>query len=423
MISWAENDQPHGIIIDGTIGSKNYKELQGPNYQIHAEFGEIKGNNLFHSFQTFNVHNSEQATFYGPDNIQNIISRVTGSEHSWIDGGIQSMIPDADVFLFNPNGVVFGPNVHLDVQGSFHVSTCDTIGFSDQTEFKSTTTSSVLTSASPVSFGFIDNNFAQIHIQGKGHTFAQSEHDLQPSLALKNGKTLSLIAGEIVLGDGTVNAANNDPLGTIISDKGRVNIVSVASTGEVIFQNDGLDVSSFEKMGNITLSDHSIISASSGQIYIYGDHLKMKTSFINAGQYRSGDNTIEGFAGGRIDIHVKQLSMLDGSGIYIETYSTKNSGDINIHAENIILKGSYNDHKLCKITTSSVSPEVMDAFDSTNEPDISITNDQPFGNAGNINIYTGNLSLSDGASIKASAFSNGNGGNILINETETVDIK
>ena len=422
LISWAEHYQPHGIIIDGTIGSKNYAELQGPDYKVLSEYGEIKGNNLFHSFQTFNVHNNEQATFYGPNNIQNIISRVTGSEHSWLDGSIQSMIPEANFFLFNPNGVVFGPNVHLDIQGSFHVSTCDNIGFSDQTKFKSTSNSPVLTSALPVSFGFIDNKFAQIHIHGKGYTIAKSEHDLQPSLVLKNGKTLSLIAGDIVLDDGTVDAAKNDPHGTIISDKGRVNIASVASTGEVIFQNDGLDVSSFEKMGNIILSDHSIISSSSGQIYIYGNHLEMKTSYINAGQYRSGENTIEGFAGGSIDIHVKQLSILDGSGIFIETYSTKNSGDINIYAENIILKGSYNEDKLCKISTSSVSPDIIDAFDSTDKPNISITNDQTFGNAGNINIYTENLSLADGATIKASAFSNGDGGQIKIDASETVDI-
>ena len=110
-IAWTDNHHPHGIIIDGTIGSKQVQELQGLDYQVLAEHGEIKGNNLFHSFQTFNIHKNEQATFYGPDNIQTIISRVTGNEHSWIDGKIQSFIPDADIFLLNPNGIFFGPNV------------------------------------------------------------------------------------------------------------------------------------------------------------------------------------------------------------------------------------------------------------------------------------------------------------------------
>jgi len=101
-IAWADNHHPNGIIIDGTIGSKQFQELQGPDYQILAKHGEIKGNNLFHSFQTFNIHKNEQVTFYGPDNIQNIISRVTGNEHSWIDGRIQSFIPDADFFFVEP---------------------------------------------------------------------------------------------------------------------------------------------------------------------------------------------------------------------------------------------------------------------------------------------------------------------------------
>ena len=421
-IGWTDSPHPHGIVIDGTIGSKQFKKLDGPDYQILAEHGEIKGNNLFHSFQTFNVHNNEQATFYGPDNIQNIISRVTGDTHSWIDGSIQSIIPDADFFLFNPNGVFFGPNVSLDVQGSFHVSTCDYIGFSDQAKFQTNTKNPIFTSAPPISFGFIDNNFTQIHIQGKGKTVPQAEYDLWPSLEVKNGQTISLIAGDIEIIDGTIDSVRDFPIGTIVADNGRVNIASVASTGEVIIQTDGLDVSYFEKMGNITLSNHSIISASSGQISIYGDHFKMNTSYINAGQYTSEDKTVKGFAGGRINIHVKQLSILDGSGIYIETYSSENSGDISIHAESIHLKGSSN-KGVSKISTSSISIDIKDSIEIKNKSDISITQGQTFGNAGNINIFTGNLFLSEGASIYANALSSGNGGKISINATDTVIIR
>jgi len=420
-MAWADNQHPHGIVIDGTIGSKEMKALQGPDYHIFAEHGEIKGNNLFHSFQTFNVHNNEEAIFYGPDNIQNIISRVTGDAYSWIDGGIQSMMPDADFFLFNPNGVVFGPNVFLDVQGSFHVSTCEYIGFSDQSKYEITTNSPLLTASSPVSFGFVDSNFAQIHIQGKGKTIPP-EYGLWPSLYVKNDHTLSLIAGNIVLIDGTVSSSNDFPVGTIVSDNGRINIASVASSGEVIFQTDGLDVSSFEKMGDITLSDYSVISASSGQVYIYGNHLKMNTGLINAGQYTSDNSTVSGFAGGRIDIHVKQLSLLDGSGIFIETFSNDNSGDINIHAESILLKGSFDDD-ISTISTNSISLGLIDAMEQKNEYVSSIDNEPKYGNAGNINIFTGNLLLSDGGKIEANAFSRGNGGTISINASETVDIR
>jgi filamentous hemagglutinin family protein len=420
-IAWSDNSHPHGIIIDGTIGSKEVKALLGPNYSIQAELGEIKGNNLFHSFQTFNVHNNERAIFNGPDNIHHIISRVTGNDYSWIDGGIQSMIPDADIFLFNPNGIFVGPNAFLDVQGSFHVSTCEYIGFADHTRYETTSTRSLLTSASPVAFGFVDSNFSPIHIQGKGVTVPSPDHDLLPSLYVKNDHTISLIAGNIALIDGTIDAVKKFPVGTILSENGRVNIASVASTGEVLFRPDGLDVASFEKMGDIQLSSHSVVSASSGQIYIYGNHLNMETSYINAGQYSSDGHTIEGFSGGSIDIHVNQLSILDGSGIFIETFSTEDSGDISIHAENILLKGCFDDEN-SSISTSSISFEIINHLELNNKAAIPPSNEKTYGNAGNINIYTGNLHLSDGATIEANAFSRGNGGTISIKASDTINI-
>jgi filamentous hemagglutinin family protein len=421
-IAWSDNSHPHGIIIDGTMGSKEVKALEGPDYHIPAERGEIKGNNLFHSFQTFNVHNNEHAIFYGPDNVHHIISRVTGSDYSWIDGGIQSMMPEADIFLFNPNGIFLGPNAFLDIQGSFHVSTCEYIGFADHTKYETTSTRPLLTAASPVSFGFVDSNYSPIHIQGKGVTAPLPEHELLPSLYVNDDHTISLIAGDIVLIDGTIDAVKNFPVGTILSDNGRVNIASVASTGEVFFQADGLDVSSFEKMGDIRLSSHSVVSASSGQVYIYGNHLKMETSYINAGQYSSDGHTIEGFAGGSIDIHVNQLSILDGSGIIIETFGTENSGDISIHAENILMKGNC-EVENSKISTSSISLEILDKLEQNHKTAIPAANEKKYGNAGNINIYTGNLYLSDGSTIEANVFSRGNGGTISIKATDTIDIR
>jgi filamentous hemagglutinin family protein len=415
--AWADNNHPHGIIVDGTIGAKEMKTLQGPEYHIDSELGGIKGNNLFHSFKTFNVHNNEQAIFYGPDTIQNVISRVTGSEYSWIDGTIQSMIPDADFFFFNPNGVAFGPNAHLDLQGSFHVSTCDYMGFIDQTTYDASTDHPLLTTSSPYLFGFIDNDFGQISIQGKGKVMPISDNSLLPSLHVKNGQILSLISGNIVLDEGTVDSTTDFPAGTLVSDNGQINIASVASTGEVYLQFDGVDVSTFEKLGDITLSDYSVISASSGQVDVYGNHLKMNTSYINAGQYVKDGDTVEGFAGGRIDIHVKRLSLLDGSGIFIETFSSENSGDIAIFADIVELQGRYDDIA-SSISTSSINLDLIDNLDPNNTSDIDLA-----GNAGNIHIYTERLFLADGANIEANAFSQGLGGRIYIDATDTIDLR
>jgi filamentous hemagglutinin family protein len=115
------------IATDGSVGPRI--ELNGPEFDIGAEFGRQAGRNLFHSFDRFSLSTGERATFSGPDQIRNVISRVTGGERSDIDGTIRSTIEGADFYFINPAGVLFGPNARLDVKGSFHVSTADELRF------------------------------------------------------------------------------------------------------------------------------------------------------------------------------------------------------------------------------------------------------------------------------------------------------
>ena len=42
------------ITLDGSLGPKG--PLTGPDYTIDAKVGQLRGNNLFHSFGQFNVH-------------------------------------------------------------------------------------------------------------------------------------------------------------------------------------------------------------------------------------------------------------------------------------------------------------------------------------------------------------------------------
>jgi filamentous hemagglutinin family protein len=111
------------IVVDSKFGSPG--PLTGPNFSIPADLGRIHGNNLFHSFSQFNVNAGESATFTGPGNINNILARVTGGNASLIDGTLRSEIAGANLFLINPNGVVFGPNAVVDVSGSFAATTAN----------------------------------------------------------------------------------------------------------------------------------------------------------------------------------------------------------------------------------------------------------------------------------------------------------
>ncbi|NJL60069.1 MAG: filamentous hemagglutinin N-terminal domain-containing protein [Desulfobacteraceae bacterium] len=60
---YADGTHPIGIKLDGTVGTAGKIDLQGPDYQIRAELGKQVGSNLIHSFEQFNIHASESATF------------------------------------------------------------------------------------------------------------------------------------------------------------------------------------------------------------------------------------------------------------------------------------------------------------------------------------------------------------------------
>ena len=387
-----------GIIVDHPSGSN--QTLIGPAYQIHAELGKTKGTNLFHSFYQFNVHEGEKAVFHASDQITSIISRVTGPDHSWIDGGIQSTASNADIYFFNPNGIVFGPNAWLDIPQSFHVSTCDYMTFTDQLAFDATHSSPILSSAPPESFGFIDADIAPILISGKGHVDADNQNNLSPILYLSDSQTLSLIAGDIIMDNGTFNIAKGFPVPLLDANQGQINIISLASAGAVKLLPDHLDISSFDQLGNIQISQHSAISASSGKILIHANELQMNESYINAGQYTEDFVHVGGFAGGNIDIQVNELRLWNGSGIFLETFGKDSGGDINIFAQNIYMGGDddSDNKERSIITTNSI---MLDESLS-----------QQSGDAGNIYLNAHNLYLSHGARIEANSLSNGNGGKI-----------
>ncbi|MFM7407512.1 MAG: filamentous hemagglutinin N-terminal domain-containing protein [Cuspidothrix sp.] len=88
--------------------------------------GATRGINLFHSFTEFNVNANSRVYFNNPSGIENILSRVTGSQSSQIFGTL-GVLGNANLFLINPNGIVFGENATLDIRGSFLATTADKI--------------------------------------------------------------------------------------------------------------------------------------------------------------------------------------------------------------------------------------------------------------------------------------------------------
>ncbi len=363
------------IALDGSMGTN--KSLVGPDFKITDDLGQIHGSNLFHSFSEFNILKGQSATFSGPNSITNILSRVTGGNHSLIDGTLTSKIPGANLYLFNPSGVLFGANASLNIQGSFHVSTADYLRFSDGAEFHADLSKgSTLTVAPLAAFGFLGNNPASITIQNS-------------KLDIPKGETLSVIGGDISIIGGDFTASG-----------GQINIASVASPGEVVPNVPGdtqdLNVDSFSSLGKIDLSNGSYIDAGGdggGSVVIRGGRFIMDDSEI--GPYTTG-------VGARIDIQVTNDVILD-NGSHIGTIVGKSaapglgSGGVRVKADSLEVANS-----------SAIRSEVI--------------KNSAGGKGGDIDIDTNSVLLRDKGSILSDTLSSGDGSKISVN-TEGLEIR
>ncbi|HAX89189.1 MAG TPA: hypothetical protein DCY91_23740 [Cyanobacteria bacterium UBA11370] len=129
------------VIPDDTLGSEG--SVVTPDLLIREilsdkiDGGAIRGANLFHSFTEFNVGEGRGVYFANPTGIENILSRVTGGNASHILGRL-GVLGEANLFLLNPNGILFGENASLDIQGSFVASTAERIELGEDGYFSAT---------------------------------------------------------------------------------------------------------------------------------------------------------------------------------------------------------------------------------------------------------------------------------------------
>jgi len=125
------------IAPDQTLLTNTQVNFNSANKTYAITGGTQVGTNQFHSFQDFSVPTGNTAHFDNALTTNNVIGRVTGSNVSNIDGRITNN-GTANLYLINPNGIVFGNNAKLDVAGSFSASTANSVKFSDGSEFSAT---------------------------------------------------------------------------------------------------------------------------------------------------------------------------------------------------------------------------------------------------------------------------------------------
>jgi filamentous hemagglutinin family protein len=269
-----------GIVADGTVGPR--QALGGTSVTIPQSTGSTVGKNLFHSFSEFNVNRGQTVTFTEnvPSTLDNVISRVTGNSSSDINGTLQSTPGgQANFYLINPHGVIFGKNAKVDVPGTFHVSTADELRFKDKSAFNATQPSaSSLSAASPDAFGFLGTSSANnglVEIRGA-------------EIRTKEGQTFDVVAGNVR----TAKAAK------VFAAEGEIRFVAMAGRGSVSVQRD--------KFGNLPLPNQAPEQHNSGEISI------SEESELNVSVEKSGRIALWGGASSITDSKVQ--SDVNGSG-------------------------------------------------------------------------------------------------------------
>jgi filamentous hemagglutinin family protein len=369
------------VVLDGKFGTSG--ALAGPNYTITAGMGLTRGNNLFQSFSQFDLKAGDIATFTGPANVQNILGRVTGGKASSIDGTIRSGISGANFYFINPSGILFGPNGTVDVSGSFAASTANYLKLADGARFVAALDAddSGLSTAPVSAFGFLGNNPGSLTVQ-------------QSTLKVADGKSISLVGGDVTVDGGSVQSPGGD-----------VKVVSVHSPGEVPTDPTTLSIpqfnAAFPEQGQINVQNSAQLDASGeggGRIVIRGGHLTVDNAQIQA-------NTTGATAGRGIDIAVvNDLNVINGGQINaLSPAGLGAGGNINLNSGSIRLDGAG-------LVDANGNPSTQ-ISSATGDP--ATTTGGP-AKGGDIVIQTGQLELANSAQISSSTWGAGNAGKIDI---------
>ena len=303
------------IRTDGSLGHAA-QTLNGPNYLIPETLGKFSGNNLFQSFQTFNVRSGESAIFSTvTPGIANVISRVTGGELSQINGRIQlsSVGASPDFYLINPAGVVFGAGAMIDVPGSFFVSTANSVKFPEGHFNADLSQASTFSSAAPEAFGFLGTSLGS----GVG-TGSISLNGSQ--LSVRSGRQLVLAGGSLLIdgqGEGSLSAPS-----------GKIGLFSVAGEGALSLNETATGLNLPTRFGNIQIEGGESISANGtgGKIVIQAANVRLGDALLLAQNV--------GPQGG-IDIRATGDLNLDGTFLQSATNSAARSGSIKIDAARV----------------------------------------------------------------------------------------
>lgn len=352
-----------------------------PNSQVFTiEGGTQVGNNLFHSFREFSLPAGFEAFFNNDPNIQNIFSRVTGGNTSNIDGLIRAN-GSANLFLLNPNGIIFGSNARLSVGGSFFASTASQVNFADGSFFSATAANAppILTVNVPIGLQF-GANPGRIVNRSNTTVVDSRGNSITIGLQGRTDSTVALVGGEVVFEGGSLT-----------SPGGRIEVGAVGNNAGVSLRQTGsrftLGYEGVQNFQDVTLSALAQINAS-------------------------------GEGGGDIQVRGQNVRVLGGSQIIADTLGSLPGGTLAITAENVVeVSGAAPPPPQGPPDPVLVTFGIIAPLTST----LSTTT---FGSGagGDMIIQARRFVTRGGPEIQVQTFGSGAGGDLLLIASESVDI-
>jgi filamentous hemagglutinin family protein len=396
-IASAQTYQPtnRAPVADQTLGT----QVSGNGNIFSITGGVNKGQTLFHSFTDFSVPTNGQANFTNPVGNRDIITRVTGSVFSDINGLVNTN--GANFFLINPNGIVFGTNAQLNVGKAFVGSTANSLDLVDG-------------SGRMITFGANPNGDAPLLSVAPNVLFDVSRLNMGGETGAisnfgtlqtpNNSQYIGLIGGNVTLNGGK-----------IIAPGGRVDIGGLNGAGSVSIDNNGLVFSSSGVgRSNVVLTDDAgIIVRATGTLDTVNTFFNNATS--NGSSINISANNFDLLnSGAKLNDRPAALD----AGLEINSgLQTKAAGDINIDATgNVSLNNADLKNTLRSGAEGNIGGIKIQAgtLDLKNNSIVS-TATSGKGNAGNIDLKTsGGINLINSSAITSDTFEQGDAGKITI---------
>jgi filamentous hemagglutinin family protein len=359
------------VTFDGSVGPRGSRS--GTDMVIPASYGRIVGGNLFHSFGRFDVPQGSSVRFAGPPRVGNVVARVTGGAASHIHGTLGCDIPNANLFLLNPAGVLFGPGARVDVNGSFVVSTAHELTLADGGRFSSVNPQNdLLTTAPPEAFGFLSaTRVSGVYVD-------------QSSLNLAAGRNHAIVAGEVRIAGGKLLA----PAGkiSVVSVDGRVTVTGGTSP------RPGADVA----RGDVSVTQNAQISVSGdtgGTIAVAARHLDVDRSSITA-------RTSLADSLGGVDVDLTGDLKVTGALIGTGTDGPGNAGPVRVSAQTVQLKG--------------LEAPLPQGIETASGSRTTTRGPQIRGQAGDVRVEATTVRIFDGAAVDTSTHTRGAGGDVSV---------